>query len=136
MPRTDPAAAPWRVVAAHITSNVRTLRDKAGWTQADTAERANIDAKHMQAIEAGSGNVTVRTLVALAVAFGVDPRQLLDPAPASMRRPRGRPRQARDAAPDPSDPVRAARAATPSKRTRPIIVELATAAPPAKRRGR
>jgi transcriptional regulator with XRE-family HTH domain len=51
----------------------------------------DIDAKHMQAIEGGSGNVTVRTLVALAVAFGVDPRDLLAPAPVAKPRPRGRP---------------------------------------------
>jgi len=85
------AITQWQVVAAYVTSNVRLLRAEAGWTQAETAERAGIDAKHIQAIEAGSGNVTLRTLVALASAFGVDPRRLLEPAPLAVRRARGRP---------------------------------------------
>ena len=93
MPRPNPVVPPWNVVAGYLTSNVRALRENTGWTQAETAERADLDAKHMQAIEAGSGNVTVRTLVALATAFGVDPRDLLAPAPVAAPRPRGRPRR-------------------------------------------
>jgi hypothetical protein len=45
----------------------------------------------MQAIEAGSGNVTLRTLAALSSAFGVEPARLLQPAPAVSPRRRGRP---------------------------------------------
>lgn len=81
----------WRLLAGYLTSNVRALREQAGWTQAETAERAGIDPKHMQAIESGSGNVTLRTLAALASAFEVDPARLLQPAPFASPRRRGRP---------------------------------------------
>jgi transcriptional regulator with XRE-family HTH domain len=91
VPRAPVEPEAWRQLAAYLTSNVRALRAQAGWTQAETAERANIDAKHMQSIEAGSGNVTLRVLAALAAAFGVTPARLLEPAPIASPRPRGRP---------------------------------------------
>ena len=32
-------------MAGYLTSNVRALRENTGWTQAETAERADLDAK-------------------------------------------------------------------------------------------
>jgi transcriptional regulator with XRE-family HTH domain len=91
VPREPVEPAFWQELARYLTSNVRALRERAGWTQSETAERAGIDPKHMQAIEAGSGNVTLRTLAALSSAFGVEPARLLQPAPAVSPRRRGRP---------------------------------------------
>lgn len=94
MPRPNRAAQPWRVVAAFVTSNVRRLREKAGWTQAEAAERAGLDLKHYQEVEGTRINLTIKTIAGLANAFGVEPRRLLDPAPKPVRRPRGRPPRA------------------------------------------
>jgi transcriptional regulator with XRE-family HTH domain len=95
VPRLNRAAPPWRVVAAYVTSNVRQLREEAGWTQAEAAEHAGLDLKHYQQVEGTRMNLTLQTLVALAHGFGVDVHRLIDPAPKPMRRPRGRPRRAR-----------------------------------------
>lgn len=83
--------APWLLVATHVTANVRELRATAGWTQEALAAKADLDPKHLQEIEAGPSNVTLRVLVALATALGVPPGRLLEPAPPPPRRSRGRP---------------------------------------------
>jgi len=45
---------------------VRKLRLDAGLTQEALAARAKLDSKHVQSIEAGVGNPTLATLLALA----------------------------------------------------------------------
>jgi transcriptional regulator with XRE-family HTH domain len=50
----------------------------AGLTQENTAERARLDYKHFQAIEAGSSNVTVASLVGIAKALRVTLADLFD----------------------------------------------------------
>ena len=48
---------------------VRALREEQGWTLEKSAERCDLDLKHLQKIEAGQLNVTFVTLVRLAVGF-------------------------------------------------------------------
>lgn len=48
---------------------VRALREERGWTLEQAAERCDLDLKHLQKIEAGLLNVTLVTLVRLAVGF-------------------------------------------------------------------
>ncbi len=50
---------------------IRALRIEAGLTQEAAAERARLDYKHLQAIEAGQSNVTVASLVGIAKALRV-----------------------------------------------------------------
>jgi transcriptional regulator with XRE-family HTH domain len=48
---------------------VRSLRTARSFTQEELARRAQLDAKHVQTIEAGKSNVTVSTLLGLADAL-------------------------------------------------------------------
>jgi transcriptional regulator with XRE-family HTH domain len=50
---------------------MRRLRRKKGLSQEAVAERAALDAKHYQAIEAGHTNVTFASLLGIARALGV-----------------------------------------------------------------
>lgn len=62
-------------------------------TQEKLAERAEVSVRYVQRVEAGSENVTVRTLAKFANALRVDLAALLSP-PATLRRAGpGRPRQ-------------------------------------------
>ena len=55
-----------------LGERVRELRLERELTQQETAERALIDDKHLQAVEAGKTNPTVATLVGIARALDVD----------------------------------------------------------------
>ena len=57
---------------------LRSLREAAGLTQVQLAERAAIDEKHYQTMEGGLSNVTFATLVAVAKALGVTLVELLE----------------------------------------------------------
>lgn len=57
---------------------IRALRKSVNLTQEDAAERAKLDYKHFQAIEAGSINVTVASLIGIAKAFRVKLADLFD----------------------------------------------------------
>lgn len=48
---------------------LRGLREAAGWTLEQTAERCDLDLKHLQKIESGQLNVTLVTLVRLSLGF-------------------------------------------------------------------
>ncbi len=52
-----------------LGARVRALRHAAEWTLEEAAERSDVDWKHLQKIEAGTLNVTLVTLVRLAVGF-------------------------------------------------------------------
>jgi transcriptional regulator with XRE-family HTH domain len=54
-----------------LGKRVRRLRQERGLSQEVAAERAAIDAKHLQAIEGGRANVTFASLVGIARALGV-----------------------------------------------------------------
>ncbi len=72
--RSDPAL---RGVLAVLGRNIRVRREALGITQADAAERADLDAKHLQAVERGRSNVTAATLLAIARALETTPARLL-----------------------------------------------------------
>lgn len=57
---------------------LRSLRKEAGLTQPQFAERAMLDEKHYQAMEAGGSNVTFATLIAVAKAHGLSLAELLE----------------------------------------------------------
>ena len=57
---------------------LRALREEAGLTQVQVAERASIDEKHYQTMESGLSNVTFATLVAVSKALGVTLSELLE----------------------------------------------------------
>jgi ribosome-binding protein aMBF1 (putative translation factor) len=56
---------------ARLGKRVRRLRLEKEFSQEDLAERASLDAKHVQAIEAGQANITFASLVGIAKALGV-----------------------------------------------------------------
>lgn len=60
-----------------VAQNVRRMRTAAGLTIEVAAERAGLDARHWQKIEAAETSATLRTLARLADAFAVDPGMLL-----------------------------------------------------------
>ena len=66
------ATALWRLGRA-----IRELRLKRELSQEALAARAGLDAKHVQALEAGNTNATVASLVGLARALGVSVADLL-----------------------------------------------------------
>jgi transcriptional regulator with XRE-family HTH domain len=67
---------------------LRAARDRADLTQEDLAERSKIDVKRIQRIEAGTVNVTIKTLVKIASALNLTLWQLLNErGRARSRRP-------------------------------------------------
>lgn len=63
-----------RTVLAH---NVRRLRDARGWTQETAAEHLGIAPTHVQKLEYGIVNVTLKTLGQLCRGFAVPAHELL-----------------------------------------------------------
>ena len=55
---------------------MRRRRIGLGLTQEDFAERANLDVRHVQKIEAGDVNLTLRTLSVVAKALRLSMRDL------------------------------------------------------------
>jgi transcriptional regulator with XRE-family HTH domain len=84
-------------VGRRIGRKIAQLRHAAGLTQEALAERLGVGVERVSRIER-RGNVTVRTIVAVANTLGVDSAELWkepDPEPEGARRRRGRPRLAR-----------------------------------------
>jgi transcriptional regulator with XRE-family HTH domain len=77
-------------VLARLGRRIGELRGER--TQQQLADRVGCDLRDLQRIEAGTRNVTVKTLVEIANALRVDPAELFV-APAKRRRPTGRPRR-------------------------------------------
>jgi transcriptional regulator with XRE-family HTH domain len=50
-------------------------RTRLRWSQERAAEEAGLNPRHLQKIEAGSVNVTLRTVARLSAAFGVDAKR-------------------------------------------------------------
>lgn len=77
--RSDARSSPHVGVAlAKLGKRVRALREQRGLTQEAAAGKAQLDAKHYQAIEYGRSNVTVASLVGIARAFGVTLSELFE----------------------------------------------------------
>lgn len=56
--------------ARALGRRLRALREAKGWTLERSAERCDLDLKHLQKIEAGQLNVTLVTLVRLSKGLG------------------------------------------------------------------
>lgn len=64
---------------------IRAARIEAELTQEQAAVEAGIDYKRWQRLESGEVNMTVRTLVRVSVAVGVDFWELLKKPPSQKR---------------------------------------------------
>lgn len=71
-PRRSPALA---AATERLADKIRSLRGKE--TQQAVSERASIEVKHWQVLEAGGGNPTLATLLAVSKALGVEVHELL-----------------------------------------------------------
>lgn len=65
---------------------LRRLREEHGWTLEQTAERCDLDLKHLQKIESGQLNVTLVTLVRLAIGLRQPMSALFSDAPKPRKR--------------------------------------------------
>lgn len=70
-----------------LATRVRVLRREQGLTQEQLADRAGLNPRHVQKVEAGELNVTISTLSALALALGVTITDLIEPHLVSESRP-------------------------------------------------
>ena len=77
-----------------ISSNIAELRAEIGLTQEGFAERAGISAKHLQSVERGKENLTIKSLAKFAMLLGVKPATLFN-KPKTLVVPAGRPRKKR-----------------------------------------
>jgi transcriptional regulator with XRE-family HTH domain len=82
--------------AAWFGGRLRELREAAGLTQPQLAERVGISTRQVSRLETGEQVATWPTVLALAKALGVDCTAFTTPpaAEAAATRPRGRPRRA------------------------------------------
>lgn len=70
-----------RDLAAAAGENIRRLRLARGLSQERLGELSGVDFKYVGAIERGEANFTIGILERLARALGVEPSELLAPAP-------------------------------------------------------
>ncbi len=82
--RASPA---YRRVAADLGGRIRQLREQRKWTLERAAEAIDLDPTQLAKIEAGSGNVTLVTLVRIAQGFDVTIRTLFPVRPGPTTRP-------------------------------------------------
>ena len=61
-----------------LAAALRRERTRLGWTQEKAAEKAEMNIRHYQKVEAEAVNVTLRSLGRLSRAFGVDVRRLFE----------------------------------------------------------
>ncbi len=81
----------YRAVVERVASNVRRLRAERGWTQEECAfQCGDLDVTLLRMVESGRTNITAATVARLVDGFGVDVRDLYEPAPPLVRK-RGRP---------------------------------------------
>lgn len=65
-------------IRQRLGSNVRRLREEAGWSQEDYADRAGIHRTYVSDIERGERNPTIAVLEKLAKPLKVSAGSLLD----------------------------------------------------------
>src|SRR5262245_13861999 len=79
--------------AEHFAGRLRELRERAGMSQKDLAERVGLTVRQVSRLETKAQKPSWETVVALAEALGVDCRAFLD-EPDRMPEPkRGRPKK-------------------------------------------
>lgn len=64
-------------ILAALGRNIRERRKAKEWTQENFAEAANINDKEVSHIEAGNRNITIETLIKIAMALEVEPTTLI-----------------------------------------------------------
>ena len=65
------------VVTAKLAEKIRVLRTQQNLTQQVASDRADLETKHWQLLEAGGTNPTLATLIAIAKALDVELYELL-----------------------------------------------------------
>jgi transcriptional regulator with XRE-family HTH domain len=80
-------------VMTRVGQRIAELREAAGLTQAETAERVEMTVSNYQRVEHGLQNLTIRTMVTIAQVLEVTVAQFFEPT-RSRKRPPGRPRKA------------------------------------------
>jgi transcriptional regulator with XRE-family HTH domain len=80
-------------VIEQVGRQIAELRNRKGLTQAEIAERLEMTLTNYQRIEHGLQNATIKTLVRIAGAIGVQARDLWQ-TPSRNKASRGRPRKA------------------------------------------
>jgi transcriptional regulator with XRE-family HTH domain len=81
----------YRRCIAFIAGNTRALRLARGLTQQTLATEAEVDLRFVQRIERGTTNLSVKVLISISSALGVEPTAMFAPAkiaPARAGRPR------------------------------------------------
>lgn len=83
-----------------LAGRLRELREASDRTLETAAEAVGMHAKHLQRIENGTVNITLKTLVAIVLAYGVSLADIFAMTTVSARvglktRPRSRPRRVR-----------------------------------------
>jgi transcriptional regulator with XRE-family HTH domain len=96
----------------YVGANVRRLRIERGLTQTALAKATGLKVRYVQILETGTGNPTVKVLLAIADALGAAPADFFEAAKQPTRRT-GRPHSAPAA---PSDEAAPPRATSPSNR--------------------
>lgn len=81
-----PRAATEEDLYQRLALNVRRLREAAGLTLEQAAERSGMYWRHWQKVEAGEVNATLRTLARLGLALEVDPGELIGPPKRADRK--------------------------------------------------
>jgi transcriptional regulator with XRE-family HTH domain len=85
----------------NLAANLARLRSARRWSQQQAADAIGIDLKHLQKLEYAALNPTLRTVVAVAEAFGVPLARLFRRSTQPpIRRPVGRPIKSRHRAAD------------------------------------
>lgn len=60
-----------------LSSNVRSARHEAGWTQEELAREAGIDRSYLARLEAEAVNISVNVLFAISKSLDINPCELL-----------------------------------------------------------
>lgn len=63
-----------------VASNVRSLRESKGLTQAQLADASGLDRTFVNKLERGHVSVALETIGALAIALDIRPAKLIEPA--------------------------------------------------------
>jgi XRE family aerobic/anaerobic benzoate catabolism transcriptional regulator len=69
-----------------FAEQLRAARHRAGLSQEDLANSAEMSQRYLSGLESGAGNPTLEVIAALAAALRVDPASLIPPLPARRGR--------------------------------------------------